>query len=269
MKHSYKVEFELNDTVVRPNERFPAFQVLESVYLEINNFRGKDYGLQVFLEPDSLRALNTGEFRTNMLHYRYELVTVDGESSTVLGSGAVSHCQSFETTHRRRVVSRSCTHDIISELLHDAIGSLVLCDVDVYDGRVAEWLVFLNAVRQTSPYADGVSKAGAIVSNRFFMGLNTGIPGLTAKRRFIVDHPAMNVFNILGVHTIWKYTDPKTMDTPTVIYTDSATCASRGEPIMTGDGEVLTSDTSVIKPMTAEEVLARMRATSLPTIELQ
>jgi len=266
MKQSYKVEFELNDTVVNPGVNMKPYQVLESVYLEINGFRGKSYGLQVFLEPDSLNALNAGEFTTKLLEYCYELTTLGDKPSVVLGSGSVSRCQSFETTHRRRITSRSVTHDVISELLHDAIGSLALCDVEVYDSQMSECLTFLNAVRQTTSYADGVSKAGPIVSHRFFMGVETSVPGLTGKRRFIVEHASMNVFTIIGVHTIWKYSNPDDLDAPTVLYTDSAKCISKGEKIITGDGQMLVPNTSMIKPMTVDEVLARMRGTSLPVL---
>lgn len=269
MKQNYTLEVNLHDTLVTPKDckYRPSYNVIHYIKLALTSLEGTHYQLRVFLEEEKLKALATETFTDRDLQYRYELL--GEERFGVIACGKVSRSLSFETLHRRRVLRLANLQTVVTELLHEAIGSLVLCDKPSYVGFGEPCLDFLNIVSQTTPYAAGVSKAGPIVSHRFIMKINTNIPGLTGKRRFIVEKADTYLPHILGVHTVWTYCDPHNADAPTLSLTDAVNCRNLKEGTYRHaviDGQSLETAGLKVTPMTAEEVVERMRiATTLPS----
>lgn len=255
MKYDYHVEVQLNDNVVIPScGRRPSYQLIESIKLTIGEENGiGEYCLRIQLDSERLNELNTGEAASVKPEYHYEL-TVSPSDGTIQASGVVQRCLSTELVGGRLVKRVHNLQTVVSELIHEAIGSMMLSDLVEYSDHYIE-VMFFNVVCQFTPFTMGVGKSGPIDSTRFWMRVPSFVPDLHGKRRFVTEVQPDGSRAIIGVYTNWTYGELLTGQ-PKVLFTDQVNFSK------SGDDELKT-----FKPMTDKEVLEQFKKITIPVIE--
>lgn len=245
MEFGYNLDIKLNKNTMPSDGSLTPTDVVKSIDLNMCYIYTR---LRVFLKESII-----DDSSMHVPKYQYELIT--GPNGDVVASGDVQHCISFESGNDYRAVPMKDLQVITSELLHATIGSIVLANITKLNYLTKENMDFLNAMSTSTPYTNGVSKAGPIVSNRFWMKVPTNIDGLQGKRRFIVD---MNKNEIIGMHTHWIYSDTFGTATPKMLFTDVAHIEQQPEDSKFSILPKQHKKVIFIKPMSDREVLVNM-----------
>lgn len=264
MKSNYSLDVDINDTVIQTDAKFPAYRVIDNMELYVGSYDGY-YRLRVFLTEENREALKNRDFSKFKRSYDYELIT--DSNITVVAKGRVHRCVSYMSVHNRRLVRDHNQHIIVNELMHEAIGSLVLANIEQYDSTSHE-MKFFDAVRKSTPYTSGAGKSGPINSARFQIRIPTEIDDLYANRRFRTEVTATGDTDIIGITTTWTYGEA-VLDKAKVIYNDIASVTQeaydpRGFAFACGKEKV---PPKLCKPATAAEVLEQFKKVVVPTIE--
>lgn len=264
MSNEYRLEVTINDAVVQTDAKFPPYRVIDNMELYIGVYDGY-YRFRVFLTEENREALKNRDFSKFKRSYDYELIT--GDNCDVIAKGRVYRCVSYMSVHNRRLVRDHNQHIIVNELMHEAIGSLVLANIERYDSTSNE-MKFFDAVRKHTPYTSGAGKSGPINSARFQIRIPTGIDEMYANRRFRTEVTATGDTDIIGITTTWTYGEAVS-DKAKIIYNDIAnvtqeTYDPRSLAFACGKEKV---PPKLCKPATAAEVLEQFKKVVVPTIE--
>lgn len=263
MEHGYNVEVRLNDNVVTPScGRRPSYQLIESIELIIGERWFGEYCLRIQLNNERLKELNSGEATSVKPEYYYELTTSPGDGA-IQASGIVHRCLSTEIVSGRLVIRPHNLQTTVSELIHEAIGSLMLTDLVEYSDQSVE-ARFFSAARQLTPFTMGVGKSGPIDSTRFWMRVPSFIPELHGKRRFVVEMQPDGSREITGVYTNWTYGE-LLAGQPKVLFTDQANFSKQeDEPASIIPRK---RKPKTFKPMTDKEVFEQFKKITFPVVE--
>lgn len=264
MSNYHRLEVSLHNALIQTNDKTPPYRVIDNMELYIGIYGGY-YRFRVFLAEESREALNNRNFNKFKRHYNYELIT--GGDMTVVAKGQVHRCGSYESIHRRRVVRDYNQHIVVNELLHEAIGSLVLCNIEQYDSSSHE-MCFFDAVRKHTPYASGAGKSGPINSPRFVMCMGSGIDDLHGRRRFSTERTPEGDVEINGIYTTWTYGEA-VADQPKIMYTNHALVTQEAyDPRSFEFGMGGTKiPPKLCQPATVNEVLEQFKKVVVPTTE--
>lgn len=263
MKSYYNFDVNVNDTFVDSDSQgHIPYQVIENMELYVGAY-GNYYRFRVFLAEESLRALNARDFRNFKRHYNYELIT--GGNMDVVASGQVQRCMSYQSVLNRRVARDYNLHRIVNELMHEAIGSLVLANIEVYDSTSHE-MKFFDVARKITPYTSGAGKSGPINSARFQIRVPTGIDDLYAIRRFRTEITPTGDTEIIGITTTWTYGEA-VLDKAKILYNEIANVTQEaydpGSFVMQQNRKPIPP--KLCKPATAAEVLEQFKKVVIPT----
>ncbi|QXO10062.1 hypothetical protein pEaSNUABM37_00101 [Erwinia phage pEa_SNUABM_37] len=235
MKIDYAFDFTLAKNTVPATEKHKSHHVLERASLEIN-----DYLFEVTLDQEMVSKINASDFDDLKYRYHYRLC----RGADLVASGKVRSCQNMPTTNGRRIFSLDHVGGLINEIMHEAIGSMILSDVAAYTPEL-EQLKFFEQVSAATSFTAGVNNSGAIGTPRFVMAVSTDIPHLRGGRRFSISRDG-GIQRITGVTTTWVYnlgdqTAPG--DEPRLLFRDRV------------EGENFT-----FTPMTDKEALVKIKA---------
>lgn len=265
MKSNYSLDVNLNDTVVDSNSQgHIPYRVIDNMELYVGVYGGY-YRLRVSLTEENREALNAKNFNKFKRHYNYELIT--GDNRDIVAKGQVLRCISYQSVLNRRVARAHNLHLIVNELMHEAIGSLVLSNIEQYDSSSHE-MKFFDAARELTPYTSGAGKSGPINSPRFLMYVRNDVDGLHAHRRFCTERTMDGDTCITGIYTTWTY-GASALDAPKIMYHDQVNVIQEAyDP----DAFVMQQNRKPIppkicKPATAAEVLEQFKKVVVPTIE--
>jgi hypothetical protein len=264
MSSYHRLEVNLHNALIQTNDKTPPYRVIDNTELYIDVYGGY-YRFRVSLAEESRKALNDRDFNKFKRSYTYELIT--GDNIEVVAKGKVYRCANYATVHNRRVVRDHNEHVVVNELMHEAIGSLVLSNIDQYDSTSHE-MKFFNATRMHTPYTSGAGKSGPINSARFQMRIPTGIDDLHAVRRFRTETTETGDTEIIGITTTWTYGEVVS-DKAKILYNDIASVTQeaydpRSFGFALGDVKV---PPKLCRPATAAEVLEQFKKVVIPTIE--
>lgn len=262
MERSYNLSYNISDAVITPtNNRLPPYQAVTDIELSISERWHNEYRLHITLEDEQLDALYAKPMGPVKLEYRYELIT--GSDGDVVSSGKVHRCTSAELTSRRRVVRLHNSHITITELIHEAIGSMMLSNMVEYNDRSIE-VAFFNAASNITPYTAGFGKTGPIDSVRFWMSVPSNIEGLCGRRRFVSEVQSDGSRLITGMYTNWTYGELVT-EQPKVLFTNQARFDKEEEPKL--ELPQCPKPARTFKPMTDVEVFEQFKKITFPVIE--
>lgn len=205
MQSQFNVNVNLNPVVIDGDVNRPPYQVIDLIELSVSMGIKGCYRFVVSLDNDSRKALKARDFTTFKRRYHYQLIT--GDNCDVVSEGLIHRCVSFESINQRRVVRLHNLQTIVNELMHEAIGSMVLSNITQYDSSSHE-MRFFDIARMLTPYTSGTGKSGPINSPRFQMDVKSDVANLFGRRRFSIERNRIGDTDITGVFTTWTCGEP-------------------------------------------------------------